>query len=39
MSREECLFGALAPELDGVAQSVNGLLMATDKRATEIDTL
>jgi hypothetical protein len=39
MPEEERLLAALAPEVDGVGQSVNGLLVAADERAAEVDAL
>jgi len=39
VAREECLFRALAPKFDSVAQRVNSLLVATYERAPEIDPL
>lgn len=39
MTQKVCLFAAFAPELDGERKGVDGLLVAADKRATEVDAL
>lgn len=39
MSQKESLLSPLTPELDGVGQGVDGLLMAADERAAEVDAL
>ena len=37
MPEEKCLLAAFAPEVDGVRERVNGLLVAADERAAEVD--
>ena len=39
MTQEVGLLGAFAPELDGKGQGMNGLLVPTDERTTEVYTL
>ena len=39
MPEEKCLLAALTPEVDGVRERVNGLLVAADERPAEVDTL
>jgi hypothetical protein len=37
MSQEERLLAAFTPEVDGVRERVNGLLVAANKRAAKVD--
>jgi hypothetical protein len=37
VSEEERLLAPFTPEIDGVRQCVNGLLVAADERAAEVD--
>jgi hypothetical protein len=37
MPEEKCLLAAFAPEVDGVRERVNGLLVAADERAAEVN--
>ena len=37
MSEEKRLLAAFTPEVDGVRQRVNGLLVAADERAAKVD--
>ena len=39
MAQEERLLAAFAPEVDGVRQRVDGLLVAADEAAAEVDAL
>ena len=37
MPEEKCLLAAFAPEVDSVRERVNGLLVAADERAAEVN--
>ena len=39
MAQEKCLLLAFAPEIDGVGQGVDGLLVAADEGAAKVDAL